>query len=470
MSPKAHRPVQVVRPGPKGVSGRVSRAMATLFWTLADSIWTMVAGMQHAFAGARLWLGGLLPGLVRKLRSLPDDTADFAIRLGLGIFAIRWPLVTLASLAGATAIAGQWPSTTTFPDLGPALTIRKTSTHSFPPASAAARHYEMPRPGPAALQAELESLTRDFGETVGVSIVDTSANWIVGVNGDRPFPQQSVSKLWVALTTLEAIDRGVSSLDQTVILTEADRSVFNQPISYQIKPEGFSTTVGDLLKRALIGSDNAANDKLMGLAGGPAAVRLLLREKGLEGISLAEDERHLQAHIAGLTWSPDLAPYGAFNTARSRLPQDVRQAALDAYIDHPYDGARPNAIALALAQLKAGKLLSETSTNWMLDVMAKATTGPSRLKGGLPAGWHIAHKTGTGQDFRGASVGINDVGLITAPDGRTYAVAVLLPKTRRPVSERLAFMQAVTRAIVAQWEPIPDPAGQSGSNEPRSAD
>ena len=83
--------------------------------------------------------------------------------------------------------------------------------------------------------------------------------------------------------------------------------------------------------------------------------------------------------------------------------------------------------------------------------MHAARTGPRRLKGGLPQGWRLAHKTGTGQDFEGASVGINDVGLLTAPDGRVYAVAVMLPQTRHPVPERLAFMQSITRAVAESW-------------------
>jgi len=102
----------------------------------------------------------------------------------------------------------------------------------------------------------------------------------------------------------------------------------------------------------------------------------------------------------------------------------------------------------------------------MLDTMARATTGPNRLKGGLPAGWRIAHKTGTGQDFQGASIGINDVGLITAPDGRTYAVAVFLQRTHKPVSERLAFMQAVSQALVAHWEQELDKSPAAGSKSP----
>ncbi len=69
----------------------------------------------------------------------------------------------------------------------------------------------------------------------------------------------------------------------------------------------------------------------------------------------------------------------------------------------------------------------------------------------MPIGWSIAHKTGTGQVWRGYAVGINDVGLLTAPDGRVYAVAVMMPRTYKPVPERLAFMQQVSRAVAESW-------------------
>jgi len=440
--------------------------VSKIFWGLTDSTWLFIAGVGRVLSLAVEWVRRLPNALITKIKAFPDDAADFAIGAALKVFELRWPIVTLTSLAGAAAIAGQWPpARTTFEGVH----ARPTRITGEAPSQARPKRLAL-KPGPRDLQHTVDVLAEDFGETVGIAIIDTSDQWIVDVRGDMAFPQQSVSKLWVAMTTLDAIDRGTSALDRQVILTDADRSVFNQPISYRITPDGFPTTVADLLKRALIESDNAANDKLLGLAGGPEAVRRLLREKGLEGISLAEDERHLQAHIAGLTWTPDLAPYGAFNTARSRLPKGAREAALDAYIAHPYDGAQPAAVAEALAQLQMGKLLSAESSRWMLETMAKARTGPARLKGGLPKGWQIAHKTGTGQDYRGASVGINDVGLITAPDGKTYAVAVFLQKTKHPVSERLAFLQSISQAIVTQWDREADQGRSLVAKESRSAD
>ena len=69
--------------------------------------------------------------------------------------------------------------------------------------------------------------------------------------------------------------------------------------------------------------------------------------------------------------------------------------------------------------------------------------------GGLRPGWTLAHKTGTGQDLGNLSTGYNDVGLLVAPDGHRYAVAVMIASTRQPISTRMRLMGNVTRAVVA---------------------
>jgi len=306
-------------------------------------------------------------------------------------------------------------------------------------------------PAPKALQDELDELVRAYGEEVGVAVTDVSEGWTAGVDAESFYPQQSVSKLWVAIAVLKAADQGRLSVDQTVLLGEADRSVFFQPVSYNIGPNGYRTEISGLLRRAIVQSDNAANDRLIKEAGGPAAVGATLERLNLEGVSVGAYERDLQASVAGLTWRPEYGTGWNFQAAREQLPAQVREAALEAYLDDPLDGAKPAAITRALARLHKGELLSPASTERLLGLLTEVRTGPRRLKGGLPPGWSIGHKTGTGQDYRGASVGINDVGLLTAPDGRTYAVAVMMRRTHKPVPQRLELMQAVTRAVADQW-------------------
>jgi beta-lactamase class A len=308
-------------------------------------------------------------------------------------------------------------------------------------------------PAPAGLQAELEAIAARYREPVGLAVTDVTEGWTAQVAGDEPFPQQSVSKLWVAIAVLQAVDEGALALDQWVVMRPEDRSVFYQPLASRIRgPDGLAITLSDLLRWALTESDNSANDKLIREVGGAGVVTATIADKGLRGVAVGGTERDLQTRTAGLQWRPEYGHTWIFKQARAELPDSVRDAALATYLANPPDAATPAGITRALASLKRGELLSRASTDYMLDLMAQAKTGVTRLKGGLAPGWTLAHKTGTGPDWRGASVGINDVGLLTAPDGHTYAVAAMIRQTSASPAARHRFMHSVTRAVMAHWE------------------
>ena len=84
--------------------------------------------------------------------------------------------------------------------------------------------------------------------------------------------------------------------------------------------------------------------------------------------------------------------------------------------------------------------------------MSNTRTGANRLKGGLKPGWTLAHKTGTGQVLGATQAGYNDIGVLTAPDGRSYSVAVMIKKTSAPLGTRMTLMNNVVRAVIAQHE------------------
>lgn len=305
------------------------------------------------------------------------------------------------------------------------------------------------------LRARIVALGQGFDGVVGIAVEDVRSTRTIGYGEHRPLPQQSVSKLWVAITLLDAVDRGVLRLDDAVVVRPEDLTLFHQPIAALVGGDGYHTTIIDLLTRALTMSDNSANDKLLGLAGGPEAVRAKLARAGIAGIRFGPGERLLQSRTAGLAWRQDYASGDAFARARAALPPAVRQAALDSYLADPVDGAEPAGVVDALARLSGGLLLSPGSTRLLLALMAASRTGPERMRGALDPGWSLAHKTGTGQELAGLATGYNDVGLLTAPDGRTIALAVMIGSTRRTIPERQRLMQDVVRAVVtAEGGPV----------------
>ena len=84
--------------------------------------------------------------------------------------------------------------------------------------------------------------------------------------------------------------------------------------------------------------------------------------------------------------------------------------------------------------------------------MANTHTGPNRLKGGLQRGWTLSHKTGTGQQLGAVQAGYNDIGILTGPDGKSYAVAVMIKKTSTPLPIRMTLMNNVVKAVIDQHD------------------
>ncbi|MPT48294.1 MAG: serine hydrolase [Sphingobium sp.] len=322
-----------------------------------------------------------------------------------------------------------------------------------PPASA---YVPAPRPpmasravAPVELQRSIAALGQNFNGVAGISVRRVDADWEVSYNGGRLMPQQSVSKLWVAMTMLDAIDRDRLTMSDPVTISGNDLTLFHQPVAAMMKGGTYTTTLSDLYNRAMQQSDNTANDAILRKVGGPEAVRGFLARRFIPDIRFGPGERLLQSKTAGLTWNQSMSIGRNFYTARANLPKSVREKALDDYLANPPDGAAASSITLALAKLKRGEMLSPSSTAYLISTMEGAKTGPQRIKGGVPAGWRYGHKTGTGQDLAPRSTGYNDVGIMTAPDGTSYAVAVMIGSTTAAIPERWQLMQGVSRAIAA---------------------
>jgi beta-lactamase class A len=148
---------------------------------------------------------------------------------------------------------------------------------SAPPRADNAR--EQPNP---ALVREIDQLWRNFPGKTGIAVKRIDGEWEFGHRADEYFPQQSVSKLWVAMTLLDKIDQGRASLSDSIRIGKEDLTVFHQPMAVEVEREGAVVkSVYTLLEKALASSDNTANDALLRHAGGPDAVRSFIAKNSL---------------------------------------------------------------------------------------------------------------------------------------------------------------------------------------------
>jgi len=284
---------------------------------------------------------------------------------------------------------------------------------------------------------------------VGIGVRDLSTGTTTLVGEGRRFPMQSVYKFPIGLAVLDAVDRGDLRLDQVVPLGPADMSVAWSPLRDRLKGAPGEATVRELLEQMVAWSDNTACDVLMRMVGGPGAVTDFLKGKGITAIRIDRYERELQPQVYGLDWRPEFVDPAVFKAALEARGRDARMAALAAWLDDPRDTCTPEGMLDLLAAFETGRMVSDASTRVMRDILLGTVTGAKRLKAGVPDGWRVGHKTGTGFTMDGVSSAANDVGLLYGPNGRILAVAVFTAGSGSDEAARDGLMAAVARAATA---------------------
>lgn len=278
----------------------------------------------------------------------------------------------------------------------------------------------------ADLAAELKALDKDFHGRVGVCVQMSAKEEPICNRGSEKFSLQSVMKMIVGATVLDLVDAGKERLDAIVIVKKSDLSVYMQPIAKEIGPNGYRTTVGDLIRRANVDSDSAAVDILWQRIGGAPVVKKFLERKGIQGMRLDRDEKHLQSEISGLQWKPEYVDAALFEKTIADLPDAHKAAAYKKYQTDPRDTCTPLGMNQFLRKLAEGQLLSPAATDYLLKVMKMTATGPDRLMAGTAPTWKLAHKTGTSGSWKGVSAALNDVGILYGPKGERVTVTVFV--------------------------------------------
>lgn len=271
---------------------------------------------------------------------------------------------------------------------------------------------------PSELSGRVAHLAAPARGHVGVAarVVETGER--VALHASDRFPMQSVYKLGIDYAVFQRVDAGRMRLGEKIRIEKSDLppSGVVSPIRDSHPEGGFEMTLEELLRAAIVESDGTACDVLLRLMP-PAEVTEALRRLGVTGMVVATTE-------AAMTTGPEVQ-YRNWATPESTL--DLLQA------------------------LQEGRGLSAESRARLLRWMSETPTGPARIKGKLPAGAAVAHKTGTSGTHQGLTRATNDVGILTLADGRHILLAVYVSDSPAPQSAREGVIADVARAVWDCW-------------------
>jgi beta-lactamase class A len=319
---------------------------------------------------------------------------------------------------------------------GFALALASAACMSASPGVATPATIEAPV---ASLQAEVARLAKQANGGVGVAAwrLDGTGPKLL-LNPEDTFPLASTFKVAVASRILQRVDKGELKLDQ-MIEVNPEAMVPSEVLADRFIHPGVSLSVYNLLELMLTQSDNTATDVLTATAGGPAAVTAWLRAQGITGQRIDRDTHGLLRDFYGMPEGPSMEVFGAV-TDRASLNAKGSQPN-PSFDDDPRDQTTPVAMATLLTRVFSGKALSPDSTKVLIGIMERCRTSPGRLKGLLPRGTLVAHKTGT---IGGTA---NDVGVITLPgNAGQVVIAVYIKKSMVPPAERDRTIAEISRA------------------------
>lgn len=265
------------------------------------------------------------------------------------------------------------------------------------------------------LRDRIEQISHAAQGRVGMSAAVIETGKSVSLNGNQHFPMLSVYKFPIAMAVLAQVDQGKLNLDQKIRVETSDIVPGSRILDEN--SQGVEFTLTELLKYMVSESDNTACDVLLRLIGEPKIVTQYLQGLGIDDIVVANTEKELGQ---------------------------------DPAVQYRND-ATPDATVVLLRAFHEGEGLSESSQALLRRWMTETTTGLERIKGLLPEGTVVAHKTGTSSTVNGVTAATNDVGFVTLPSGQHLAIAVFVSDSKASDVIREEVIAKVTKAAWDEW-------------------
>jgi beta-lactamase class A len=247
------------------------------------------------------------------------------------------------------------------------------------------------------LRQQIASICESKHAIIGVCVQGIESGDTLSFNGVKHFPMQSVFKFPMALYILSQVDKGKLSLNQQLFISKKELLPDTWSPLRDSHPGGnFYMTLRDLLQYTIFHIDNNGCDILFRLAGGPDKVNHYIHGLGMKNISIKTTEA--QMHSA---WNVQFSNW-----------------------------ATPVAVTKLLVLFYSGKILSPATRDFLLKMMEETSTGTNKIKGLLPPGTLVAHKSGlSDRNKKGIRAADNDAGIVTLPDGTHFAITIFVAQS-----------------------------------------
>jgi len=242
------------------------------------------------------------------------------------------------------------------------------------------------------LKMSIQDIIRDKKAKVGVAVWHLEKQDTISVNGHRHLPMQSVFKFPIGLAVLDLVDKNKLKLDQKITFTKEELMLNTWSPMRDKFPNGGSLPLSEMLVYMVAQSDNNSCDILLNLIGGTDVVQNYMDRIGIKDFQIVANER---------------------------MMHEVTDIQYQNYIS-------ANAANLLLEKLYKEPILSKDSKTLMIKILEETSTAPKRLRGELPKGTIVAHKTGTSFTENKKTAATNDIGVITLANGQHIIVSVLV--------------------------------------------
>ena len=265
------------------------------------------------------------------------------------------------------------------------------------------------------LKKEILQITKGKNATVSVSVLDFENNKSVHIKGNKKLPMLSVFKFHIGLAVLNEVDQGKLNLDQKILIKKSDLLENTWSPIRERFPEGdIEMPLGLLIKYTVAESDNNGCDILLRLIGGTETVQKFINSKGVRNFTIKVNEEQMHQGFEFMYLNTTTA-----NSA-NQLLKDFRDK----------------------------KIVSKTSTDFLMTTMLETSTGKNKIVAQLPESVPVAHKTGSsGKNEKGLTIAENDIGIVTMPGGKSYALSIFVSDSMESAETNTKMIADISKIV-----------------------